>query len=348
MKGYAKLALVTLLAVAITLSAGCSKGKPAPESKTKGGQETAAGAPKAPETPASSKPSGERQVRIAGGSAGGVYYMVAASLGQLIEQKVPGTKCFIEGTAGSTANLQLISTGKADLGIINNQQASMAMEGVGWAEGKDFKKFSALFPIYPSVMTVVTLDEKIKSIKDLNGKSVAPGTAASDGSVVMNAIVDVFKIKPSSVQYTGYGEIAQLLGDRKVDVAIIVGGHPHSQTQQLEQTHKANYISLSEDECRQLLAVLPAWKKVVLEPEGLKYMKPGYVTIGNWSYVGCREDLDEELAYKVVKEAWENRTQLLSAVAALKDMKPENIPAITQKYHPGALKYYQEKGWKIQ
>ncbi|MGB9867970.1 MAG: TAXI family TRAP transporter solute-binding subunit [Bacillota bacterium] len=332
--------VMALLIIGGVLLSGCASKPATTEPKPAPSQSTQAEPAKQAEA---------RQIRIGGGSVGGVYYMVAASLGQLIEKEIPGTKCFVEGTGGSTANLQLISTGKADIGIVNNQQASMAIQGVGWAEGKDYKNFASLFPIYPSVMMIVTLNDKIKSVKDINGKAVAPGSAASDGSVVMDAICKVFNVKPSSVQYTDYSQISQLLIDKKVDVGIIVGGHPHAQTQQLEQgAQNVRYIPLSEDECKQLLQALPAWKKVVLQPEGLKYMQPGYTTIGNWSFVACRGDLEEDLVYKIVKAAWEKRDQLLSAVAALKDMKPENIPEIVQKYHPGAVRYYNEKGWKVQ
>ena len=59
----------------------------------------------------------------------------------------------------------------------------------------------------------------------------------------------------------------------------------------------------------------------------------------------CREDLSNDLVYNMTKALHENQKELVAAHSAAKDMKLQDaLKGMTVPLHPGAEKYYKEKG----
>jgi len=58
-------------------------------------------------------------------------------------------------------------------------------------------------------------------------------------------------------------------------------------------------------------------------------------------------DLPDDIAYKVTKAFWENRNIWEKAHPAMKMLKMDGVNQMSAKLHPGALKYYNEIGFKV-
>ena len=57
-------------------------------------------------------------------------------------------------------------------------------------------------------------------------------------------------------------------------------------------------------------------------------------------------EMDDEIVYLMVKDMAENQDRLISAYGGFKTWKPEDMPdSHPIPTHPGAVKYYKERGW---
>ena len=72
-------------------------------------------------------------------------------------------------------------------------------------------------------------------------------------------------------------------------------------------------------------------------------------TIGYPCTFSCRKGLPVDMVYNIVKVFWENYKQTWKINPNFKpQIKPENaIKGLALPLHPGAYKYYKEKGYDI-
>src|SRR2546430_4959504 len=123
------------------------------------------------------------RISIGTGGTGGVYYPLGGGLAALLSKYVPGVDATAEVTAGSIANLQLIDSGKSEIGF--------TMADAAWDAVNGLDKFSAkrvplrtLAVFYPNRMHVVTIEGTgINAMKDLKGKRVSTGAPVSGTEV---------------------------------------------------------------------------------------------------------------------------------------------------------------------
>jgi TRAP transporter TAXI family solute receptor len=115
------------------------------------------------------------RISIGTGGTGGVYYPLGGGLAALISKYVPGVEATAEVTAGSIANLQLIDSGKSEIGFTMADAAWDAANGLDKFNGKRVP-LRTIAVFYPNRMHVVTIEGTgINSMKDLKGKRVSTG-----------------------------------------------------------------------------------------------------------------------------------------------------------------------------
>ena len=71
-------------------------------------------------------------------------------------------------------------------------------------------------------------------------------------------------------------------------------------------------------------------------------------TVGVFNFAICHKDLPEDLVYAIVKAVMENNPRMVQGHAAAKETLPQNVDKNTfLPFHPGAVRYFEEKGLKI-
>lgn len=119
----------------------------------------------------------KKSLSIATGGTGGVYYPLGGGFGNILGKEL-GITGTAQVTGGSVANLQLISTGKADLCFSQVDAAWDAVNGLG----KFPKKLDirALVVMYPNHMHAVTVEGTgVNKVEDMKGKRVSTGSPGS-------------------------------------------------------------------------------------------------------------------------------------------------------------------------
>ena len=112
---------------------------------------------------------------------GGVYYSIASTFTQLADKEIDGYTFETKTTAGSVANLRLISDGYIDLAIVQADLLSDAYNATGTFADKKYQKgYKAVASLYTECcQIVVRKDSGITGIDDLINKTVSVGASES-------------------------------------------------------------------------------------------------------------------------------------------------------------------------
>ena len=294
------------------------------------------------------------------GGTSGVYYAYGNVLAQYITNNSDVTVTAVAGN-GSAANIDLLDIGDAQLGFVQNDVANYAYNGIRASyayngirfdqyEGKPITTFTALAALYTETVQLVTCDPSIKSVEDLKGKNVSIG---SQGSGVYFNAMDFFAaydmteadINP---QYLSFGDSAEALKDGKIDAAFVVAGAPTPAVTDLCTTKGAYLIGLDDEHVEKLQAISGAYARSVIPAGTYEGIDEDIVTVGIKATIIANEDVTEDEAYTIVSTIFEGKDAITESHAKGAELDLEYASTCGLPYHPGAAKYFAEKGFEVE
>jgi hypothetical protein len=289
------------------------------------------------------------RLSIATGGTGGVYYPLGGGMANVISKYVPEAEATAEVTAASVDNCLLVGAKKSDMALI------MADVGYDAAQGRE--KFREKLPLrtlavlYPNNMHIVTLDGKgIEKMADLKGKRFSTGAPGSGTEpkclrVLEAAGIDVEKdLKRDRL---GASESAGALKDGKIDAYCWDGGIPTASITDLGATPgmKLKLIDHGDMAVKMSEKYGPFYVKGVIPAKSYPGQEKDVTIAVVWNVLICNAEMKEEVAYKIVKTLFEKKDELVAVHKAAVDLKLENqAEGSPLAFHPGAAKYFKEKG----
>ena len=294
------------------------------------------------------------QLSIATGGTGGVYYPLGGGLANILSKAIPGMAATAEVTGGSVDNMRLIGTGKPYIALTQADAALDALRGEDKFKGKPIP-VRTLAVAYPNRMHVVTVEGTgVNKIEDLKGKRVSTGSPGSATEVFAFRVIEAAGMnhdKDMRRERLGVAESVSALKDRKIDAFFWVGGLPTAAITDLGATPgvKIKLIDIAH--------LVPTMSKkygnIYIQDVIPKGTYPGQTTDNPQATVQnlivANENMSEQLAYNITKAVFEHQKELVNV-----HKEAANITLANQKeansalpWHPGALKYYKEKGVKM-
>jgi uncharacterized protein len=290
---------------------------------------------------------------IATGPTTGVYYPLGGGIANILSKYVPGYAANAETTAGSVANLQLMSQKKSDI--------ALSMADAAWDGFKGQGRFPAAIPVrtlmiaYPNRMHIVTVDGTgINKLADLKGKRVSTGAANSATEVMAQRVLEAAGLdqeKDIRRERLDPGKSTDAIKDRKLDAYFWVGGIPTAAVTDLGATPgtKLKLIDHAEVVDNMNKKYGPLYIRDTIPAKAYPGQdQPNQVaTVQN--LIIARADMSDQVAYNIVKTIFEKRDELILVhkEAANFDLKLQTNDASPIPFHPGAIKYFNEKGIKI-
>jgi TRAP transporter TAXI family solute receptor len=297
---------------------------------------------------AQSKPGWPKAVTIGAASIGGTYYIWMGGFAKLLHDKmgIPGS---VEVTGGSVHNPQLLNIKQIDFGASTAGSMWEGWTGEGWAKGKKHQNIRAIFPMYATYFQMYALKKSgIKSIHDLNGKSVGVGPVGGTPATYWPRVLETAGVKPGRIANAGSSDLNSQLKDGMLDANAQSLGLPWVLITEIETTHEINILPIPKADAEKFVAKYPLFARGLIPKGFYKSNKDHDIeTITVWNYMLCHKDAPDDFVYEVVKKSFENVDILITAHASAKEMKPEAIVTSPIPLHPGAVKYYKEKGIKI-
>lgn len=295
----------------------------------------------------------EKLVTIGTAGVTGVYYPAGGAICRLVNRgrKEHGVRCSVESTGGSINNLEMIRKGDIELGVVQSDLLYHAYKGdeVFADVGAD-KKLRVLFSLHSEPFTVVARkDAKVNTFDDLKGKRVSFG---APGSGMRATMEELMRAKGwtnksfSSVVDIKSGDITSALCGNKVDAIVYAGGHPNGAIQQITTACETKLVDVSGADISKLIAEHPYYTHSVIQG-GMYAGNPKDVqTFGVKAVLVASEDLDSDIVYLLVKAVFENLDNFKTLHPVFASLEAKQMVRDTDiaPYHPGALKYFKEKG----
>ncbi|HVQ06088.1 MAG TPA: TAXI family TRAP transporter solute-binding subunit [Burkholderiaceae bacterium] len=295
-----------------------------------------------------------QNISIATGGTGGVYYPLGGGVAAVLSKFVPGMQATAEVTGGSVGNLKLVGSGKPYVGFTMTDAGQDAYRGEDKFKGNKVA-LKTLMILYPNRMHVVSIEGRgVARMSDLKGKRVSTGSPGSATEVMAFRIIEAAgldKDKDLKRERLGVAESVNAIKDGKIDAFFWVGGLPTAAVTDLANTPGTKIKMI--DHADTVAKMNQKYGNLYVEDAIPKAMYKGMdadnkqATVMN--ILVAHETMDDKTAYNIVKTIFDKRDDLIAVHKEAENFKLENQKAAASPipFHPGAVKYFAEKGIKL-
>jgi len=203
--------------------------------------------------------------------------------------------------------------------------------------------------IYANTIQIVARKESgVTKLTDLKGKKVsvgAPGSGTEINARQIFAAAHMSYHDFGRTDYLSFSESADQMKNRAIDVTLISSGLPNPGILDIATTQDITVVPIEGELLKVLDKETPFFVPAVIPKGTYRGQDHDVSSVGIPNFLIVRADLDDKTVYEITKAMFENLDRLVQAHAAAKGIKLENATkGLPVPLHPGAAKYYREKG----
>lgn len=292
-------------------------------------------------------------ISIGTGGVTGVYYPTGGAICRLVnkDRKDHGIRCSAESTGGSIYNINTIRAGELEFGVAQSDWQYHAYHGTSKFEDKGkFENLRAVFSVHPEPVTVIAHDDSgVMNITELKGKRLNIGNPGSGTRGTWEVLEEALGWQRSDLKLAAEmksAETGQAVCDGKIDAYFWLVGHPSALTQESLATCPSHLVNVTGPEIDKLVKENSYYRKATI-PGGMYNNDSDIETFGVGATFVTSADVPDEVVYVVVKAVFDNfdTFKKLHPAFANLDESEMIVDSLSAPIHPGALKYYVERGW---
>ena len=298
--------------------------------------------------------SGHQQfISIGTGGVTGVYYPTGGAICRLVNKnrKEHGIRCSAESTGGSIYNINTIRAGELEFGVAQSDWQYHAYNGTSkFADKGKFDKLRAVFSVHPEPVTVIARDGSgVKQLTDVKGKRLNIGNPGSGTRGTWEVIEEALGWSRSDLKLAAEmksAETGQAVCDGKIDAYFWLVGHPSALTQESLATCDAHLVDVKGSAIDKLVNENSYYRAATI-PAGMYNNDRDIQTFGVGATFVSSADVSDEVVYVVVKAVFENFDDFKKLHPAFANLSEKEMisDSLSAPLHPGAVKYYKERGW---
>ena len=293
------------------------------------------------------------RLSIATGSTGGVYYPLGERMAKIISKYIPYADATAEVTTASVDNCLLVGKGKEELALVMADSAWDAYQGK--APFKEKIPLRTVAVLYPNNMHIVTVEGKgIDKVSDLKGKRVSTGAPGSGTEIMALRVIEAYGLDPNKDMIRdklSVSESAGALRDGKIDAFFWVGGLPTAAVTDLGAIPgvKMKLLNSADAVLKMRGKYGPLYVKGTIPAKTYPGQSADVPIAVVWNLLVCNENMKENLAYDIVKTLFDRKSELVASHSDGKYLllEPQTTGGSPIPFHPGALRYFTEKGLRI-
>lgn len=287
-------------------------------------------------------------VNVLTGGTSGVYYPLGVTLSQIYGESITGSKVQVQATKASAENLNLLQAGRGEIGFSLADSVSDAWAG---KEEAGFKKpldrLRAIASVYPNYIQIVALaDAKVTSLADLKGKRISVGAPRSGTEINARAILKAAGLSYADfakVEFLPFGESVELMKNRQIDVTLQSAGLGVAALRDLSSAVKVNFVPVPADVVAKVGDA--AYRTAAIPANTYEGQGADVPTVSINNLLVTHAKVSDEVAYQMTKGIFENLERLGNSHSAGRQIRLEGaIDGLPIPLHPGAQKYYRERG----
>jgi uncharacterized protein len=289
----------------------------------------------------------EQFINVLTGGTSGVYYPLGVAIGKIYSDKLPDVKTQVQATKASVENLILLQQGRGEIAFAMGDSLKAAWDGDEEAGFKGrLDRLRVIGAIYPNYIQIVaTADSNIKTLADLKGKRLSVGAPKSGTELNSRAILAAAGLSYrdiGKVEFLPFAESVELMKDRQLDATLQSAGLGVASLKDLSASTDIRLVSVPKEVVDK---IGPPFVPAKIPANTYTGQDKDVPTAAVANYLVTSSAVSDDLAYQMTRLIFENLPELANAHAAGKEIRLE--AAATGNLiplHPGALKYYEEKG----
>jgi len=283
-------------------------------------------------------------------STTGALYPLGAGIANLWNTKLDYVRVRAQASNGGIQNLNLLKSGDAQVSFAISSNGYEALHGERSFTKRPYKDLRVITGLYynPNQL-VVRKGLGIRSLQDLRGKRVAPGSAGSSTEVETRLhLTEAGLTYPDDIkaQFVGFTESIDLMRNKQLDAAWIMGGTPTAAVTEMSATADAKLLSIDPALIKQLQAKYPWYTQVIIPAGTYDNQDTDVLTSAIKMVLFTDASMPDDVIYDLTKTFWESLPELHSLHNAMKGLKKEMATSDLAglPLHPGAERYYREAG----
>jgi TRAP transporter TAXI family solute receptor len=284
---------------------------------------------------------------LATGGTAGTYYPFGGAMAKIWNSKIKDMNVTAQTSGASAENVRLVNKKEVELALVQSDTLDFAFNATE-AFKEPLKAMSAIAVLYPEVVQVVVAAAgPIKSIADLKGKKVGVGAPGSGTEANFRQLLDAYGMKKEDVnaQYLSFSESAEAYKDKHIDAFIVTAGIPNAGIMDVATQNEIRILNIPADVAAKLTQKYPFLAAVKVPANTYKGQTAEVSTVAVNAVLIAGSSLKEAMVYNLTKALFENQAELASAHAKGKELNMKTaVTGVSIPFHPGAVKYYKEKG----
>jgi TRAP transporter TAXI family solute receptor len=293
----------------------------------------------------------KERVIFGGGPAGGTFQVVANGI-QVFDavKNLEDISVKAQTSAGSVENLRKTDDGKQQMSVVYSGHVWLGRNGKMKNDPKKYENVMAVAWLYGApAQLVVKKDSGIESTKDLVGKKVGVGNAGSGAFANCELFFTHMgvwdKIERNAM---GYNDAAAAFGNNQLDAFWLFTAFPSGAVIMAAQTNDISLVDLGADaEASGFFKAFPYFGKLTIPAgtyRGVDTDTPSFQDSALWV---ANKDVPDDVVYKLLELIYseEGLKHMVGQKKTFKEMSLDTgATNIVTPFHPGAEKFWKEKG----
>jgi len=279
---------------------------------------------------------------------GGGFPLYGNAFAEVMNAADPQITIAPRNTKGSNENIPLLEKGELDLALVAGEPAYEAFAGIGRAK----VSLKILTAIYSNPgMFVVRADSPYKTIADLAGQPVAFGAKGSGLPILARYVLDGLGLKQDedfkAIYLDRAGDGPAMVEDGRVAALWGAGIGWPGFAAVASSASGARFIAPDSEEIARIRAKHAFLKPLTVPAGSYPNQSEPIASLGSWSFVLTREDLPDDVAYRLAKTLHAVEPTFCKQLAQACETTAANTVAAAPKpelIHPGVMKYFREIG----
>lgn len=290
-------------------------------------------------------------IRFGAAGIGGMYYSFAGSFAEIASKNDSDLNFDVKSTAGSAANLRLLSGGYIEMGIAQTDLLDDAYHGTGTFNNKEIQGYKAIAGLYTEACQLVVLKNSgLTSLDDLQGKIVSIGESDSGTERNAKQILEMSGLNSKLVKMVNldYTDSAKQLESGKIDAFFCTAGTRTTVIEELAQQCDISFISIDNKCANKLKSVYKFYTDYTIPAGTYSGQNEDVHTVGIQSVLLASDKLSDDTVKELTAILFEHTKDIQYSTPVNLQLNVESaIEGITIPFHPGAASYYAEQGINV-
>lgn len=301
------------------------------------------------------------QVTIVGAGKGAGAFRQAGSIAEVVNKESKTVSMTNQESPGFVANTRMLATGRVEFALTSGVLADAILrKQKPYDKDKVPTNMRGIGPVAGAWLQIAVLaDSDVKTMSDLKGKRVSLGPKGSNSAYMITTVFETLGIFDGMRKdYLKWEDAATYMVDGKLDSFGIPNPIPSPSILQAAQSRPIRVLDVPENVRDKFLEISKGYNKVSADMSVYDGMKGKKINTVHYAvYMLTSAKVPDDVVYEVTKHFYDPKNrEFIQAVykpmkdgldAAMNDGFIKNMKAFNVKLHPGAARYWKERGYKV-